>query len=300
MSDVLEFHNRVVIVTGAGSGLGRAYALEFARRGARVVVNDLGGLSHGEGRDKSVAQKVVDEINALGGNAIANGDSVENGSKIVECAMDTFGTIDIIVNNAGILRDSSFHKMSEQDWDAIQKVHLKGAYSVTRAAWPYLRENNFGRVIMTTSAAGIFGNFGQSNYSAAKLGVYGLAQTLSIEGQKKGICVNTIAPIAVSRLTESVLSPKMKDVLTPEVVVPLVILLSHETHQETGNLYEVGGGWVSKLRWQQSAGARFDPKDGYSAEQLAKHWNGVIDFTNPIYPEDISNSYKVILGITDD
>ncbi len=294
MSQELSFEDRVVIVTGAGAGLGRSHALEFARRGAKVVVNDLGGSTSGDGSDSSVAQKMVDEIKALGGEAVANTDSVEDGAKIAECAMDNYGRIDVVVNNAGILRDSAFHKLTEQDWELVLKVHLGGSYAVTRAAWPHMRAAGYGRVIMTTSAAGIYGNFGQANYSAAKLGIHGLSQTLSIEGRGKGIFVNTIAPIAASRLTEQVMPPAMLEVLDPKVVTPLAILLSHESHMETGNLYEVGGGWVSKLRWEQTLGARFDPKVGFTAEELSARWDEVNDFTNSMNPKDITNTLKII------
>ncbi|MGB0906953.1 MAG: SDR family oxidoreductase [Maricaulaceae bacterium] len=294
MSKELSFEDRVVIVTGAGAGLGRSHALEFARRGAKIVVNDLGGSTSGDGSDNSVAQNMVDEIKAMGGEAVANGDSVEDGAKIVECAMDSFGKIDVVVNNAGILRDSAFHKLTDEAWDLVMRVHLGGSYAVTRAAWPHMRNSGYGRVIMTTSAAGIYGNFGQANYSAAKLGIHGLSQTLSIEGRSKGIMVNTIAPIAASRLTESVMAPAMLEVLDPKVVTPLAVLLSHESHTETGNLYEVGGGWVSKLRWEQTQGARFDPKAGFSVEDLASRWDEVNDFTNSMHPKDIMNTLKVI------
>lgn len=294
MSETLRFEDRVVIVTGAGAGLGRSHALEFARRGAKVVVNDLGGSTFGDGSDSSVAQAMVNEIKALGGEAVANTDSVEDGAKIAECAMDSFGRIDVVVNNAGILRDSAFHKLSDEAWDIVMRVHLGGSYAVTRAAWPHMRDAGYGRVIMTTSAAGIYGNFGQANYSAAKLGIHGLSQTLSIEGRSKGIMVNTIAPIAASRLTEQVMPPAMLEVLDPKVVTPLAILLSHESHSETGNLYEVGGGWVSKLRWEQTLGARFDPKAGFNAEELAERWDEVNDFANSMNPKDITNTLKII------
>jgi 3-hydroxyacyl-CoA dehydrogenase/3a,7a,12a-trihydroxy-5b-cholest-24-enoyl-CoA hydratase len=294
MSAQLNFENRVVIVTGSGAGLGRSHALEYAARGAKVVVNDLGGGTAGGGNDSSVADALVEEIRAAGGNAVANGDSVEQGAKIVECAMDNFGKIDVVVNNAGILRDSAFHKMTDDDWEIIQRVHLWGSYSVTRAAWPYMRANAYGRIIMTTSAAGIYGNFGQANYAAAKLGIHGLGQALAIEGRGKNILVNTIAPIAASRLTESVMPAAMLEVLDPKVVTPLAILLTHESHAESGQLFEVGGGWVSRIRLEQSQGARFDPKAGFSPEQLAAKWDDVQSFENSMRPQDITNTLKVI------
>ena len=194
MSD-LRFENRVAIVTGAGNGLGRAHALLLAAHGAKVVVNDLGGGHTGAGKSSGAADKVVEEIKAAGGEAVANYDSVEDGAKIVQTALDTFKRVDIVINNAGILRDTSFPKMTDQDWDLIYRVHVLGSFRVTQAAWPHMRDAGYGRVIMTASAAGIYGNFGQANYSMAKLGLHGFAQTLAIEGLKRGIRVNTFAPI---------------------------------------------------------------------------------------------------------
>src|SRR4029078_12662066 len=176
MSKDLRYDGRVAIVTGAGGGLGRSHALLFASRGAKVVVNDLGGTFSGEGKSSSAADKVVAEIKAAGGEAVANYDSVEDGDKIVKAAIDTWGKIDILVNNEGILRDVSFAKMSQQDWDLVYKVHVLGAFRCTHAAWPHMRDAGYGRVIMTSSAAGIYGNFGQANYAMAKLGSHGLAQ----------------------------------------------------------------------------------------------------------------------------
>src|ERR1700689_575885 len=228
MSD-LRFDNRVAIVTGAGNGLGRSHALLLASRGARVVVNDLGGNHTGAGKSSSAADKVVEEIKAAGGQAVANYDSVEDGTKIVQCALDNWKRIDILVNNAGILRDTSFQKMSQEDWDLIYRVHVLGSFRVTHAAWNQMRDAGYGRIIMTASAAGIYGNFGQANYAMAKLGLHGLAQTLAIEGKKRNIVVNTIAPIAGSRMTETVLPKELLDALKPEFVSPLVAKLAHES-----------------------------------------------------------------------
>ncbi|MEZ6024319.1 MAG: SDR family oxidoreductase, partial [Hyphomonadaceae bacterium] len=224
----LRFDDRVVIVTGAGNGLGKSHALEFARRGAKVVVHDLGGGIAGGGASKSVAQGVVDEIKAAGGEAVANTDSVEHGDKIVQTAMDTYGRIDVVVNNAGILRDASFAKMTDEDWDLIYRVHLFGSYKVSRAAWPHMREANYGRIVMTTSSSGLYGNFGQSNYGAAKMALVGLMQTLSIEGAKNDIRVNCIAPTAATQMTEDLLPPEQLALLRPEVVSPAVLALVAE------------------------------------------------------------------------
>src|SRR5690242_12267824 len=251
MSKDLRFDGRVALVTGAGGGLGRTHALLLASRGAKVVVNDLGGSFTGDGKSSSAADKVVEEIKAAGGEAVANYDSVEDGGKIVQAALDGFGRIDIVVNNAGILRDTTFHKMTAEDWDLIYRVHVLGGFRVTHAAWPHLRDQGYGRVVFTASAAGIYGNFGQANYSMAKLGLLGLSNTLALEGKKRNVLVNTIAPIAGSRLTETVLPKELVDALRPEFVSPLVAWLVHESSTETGGLFEVGGGFFSKLRWER-------------------------------------------------
>lgn len=284
----LRFDGRVVIVSGAGQGLGRSHALEFGRRGAKVVVNDLGGGSFGGGSDISVAQQVVDEIKAAGGEAVANTDSVENGKHIVATAMDTYGRVDVVVNNAGILRDASFAKMTEEDWDLIYRVHLLGSMRLTQAAWPHMRNAGYGRVIMTTSVAGIYGNFGQANYSTAKLGLVGLAQTLAIEGAAKNILVNSVGPTAGSRLTATVLPQAVVDALKPEYVTPVVVLLTHESSTTNGRLFEVGGGWVSETRWEQTEGVFF--QDQFSVEELGTHWGDVTSFENSRHAARISES----------
>ena len=284
----LRFDDRVVIVTGAGHGLGRSHALEFARRGAKVVVNDLGGGTRGEGQSASVAEQVVAEIKAMGGEAAANADSVEDGGKIVQTALDNFGRVDVVVNNAGILRDASFAKMTDEDWDLIYRVHLLGSFRVTRAAWPHMREAAYGRIVMTTSVAGIYGNFGQANYAAMKLGLVGLAQTLAIEGASKNIRVNSVGPTAGSRLTETVLPKDVVDALSPDYVTPSVVLLSHESAPTTGKLFEVGGGWVSQTRWEQTQGVFF--RDTFSAEELASRWDEVTSFDNSRHAETIGDS----------
>jgi 3-hydroxyacyl-CoA dehydrogenase/3a,7a,12a-trihydroxy-5b-cholest-24-enoyl-CoA hydratase len=284
----LRFDGRVVIVTGAGNGLGKSHAMDFARRGAKVVVNDLGGGIAGEGASTSVAQSVVEEIKAAGGEAVANTDSVEHGDKVVQTAMDTYGRVDVVVNNAGILRDASFAKMTDADWDIIYRVHLFGAYKVTRAAWPHMRSANYGRIVMTTSTAGVYGNFGQANYAAAKLGLFGLAQTLAIEGASKNITCNTVAPTAGSRLTATVLPKEVLNALKPEYVTPTVVLLGHESCSVSGKLFEVGGGWVSQTRWEQTEGVFF--RDDFGAEELQAKWGQVTNFENARHASKISES----------
>eukprot|EP00026_Physarum_polycephalum_P006366 Phypoly_transcript_06408.p1 GENE.Phypoly_transcript_06408~~Phypoly_transcript_06408.p1 ORF type:complete len:451 (-),score=83.87 Phypoly_transcript_06408:112-1464(-) len=284
MSTPLRFDGRVVIVTGAGGGLGRTYALEFAQRGAKVVVNDLGVTTQGEGKDAKAADAVVQEIKKNGGEAVANYDSVEDGEKIVQTAIDAFGKVDILINNAGILRDTSFMKMTDAQWDLVYKVHVRGAYKVTQAVWNHMRENKYGRIIMTASAAGLYGNFGQANYSMAKLGLLGFANTLAIEGKGRDILVNTIAPVAGSRMTATVMPPELVEAFKPEFVTPLVMLLCHESSSETGGIFEVGAGWVSKLRWQRTLGAYFPVDRPLTPEDIRAAWPVVTDFESATYP----------------
>jgi len=291
----LRFDGRVAIVTGAGNGLGRSHALMLGALGAKVVVNDLGGGAHGDGKSSAAADKVVEEIKALGGDAVANYDSVENGASIVQTALDAFGTVDIVINNAGILRDVSFQKMTQGDWDLILKVHLTGSMSVTHAAWPIMREKGYGRIIMTTSAAGIYGNFGQANYCAAKLGLAGLANCLAEEGRSKGIHVNTIAPIAASRLTETVMPPELLANLKPENVSPLVAWLCHEDCEETKGLFEVGAGYIAKLRWERTVGQSFPLGKAFSIDDVAKKWDTITDFTDAGHPASVNDSFAPIL-----
>ncbi len=242
----ISFDGRVAIVTGAGGGLGRTYALELARRGAKVVVNDLGGSVNGEGGSDAAAQKVVDEIKQNGGEATPNYDSVsspEGGANIVKTAVDAYGKVDIVINNAGILRDKSFAKMSWDDLDAIIDVHLKGAFYVSQPAFASMKENGYGRFIFTSSNSGVFGNFGQANYGAAKMGLVGLSNVIAIEGAKNGILSNVVCPVAGTRMTEELLGDFSK-MLKPELVAPLVTFLaseqctfSHETFSAAGGRY---------------------------------------------------------------
>ena len=245
----LRFDGRVAIITGAGGGLGRSHALELARRGAQVLVNDLGGSLDGSGSSKSAAQQVVDEIIAFGGVAAPNHVSVassEGGRAIVQGALDAFGRVDVLVNNAGILRDKAFHKMDGATIDAVIDVHLKGAFYVSQAAFALMREQGYGRIVNTSSGSGLFGNFGQANYGAAKAGLAGLTRVLAIEGASRGIKTNAIAPIAATRMTENVLGDLGVKV-SPDSVSPLVALLAHEECPVNGHVYSVAGGRIARI-----------------------------------------------------
>lgn len=298
MSAPLTFDGRVVLVTGAGGGLGREYALAFGQRGAAVIVNDLGGDIKGGGRSSAAADKVVEEIRAKGGKAVANYDSVEDGEKLIQTALDAFGRIDIVVNNAGILRDRSFARTSDVDWDLIQRVHLRGSFLVTRAAWNHMKKQKFGRIIMTSSAAGIYGNFGQANYSAAKLGLLGLSNTLAIEGLKYNIHCNTVAPTAGSRLTETVMPPDLVQSLKAEYVAPLVLWLCHEACQENGGLFEVGAGWIGKLRWERSLGRTVRQRNrSMTPEAVRDAWSEICDFTDATKPGSIQESLQTLVEV---
>ncbi|KAB5577863.1 hypothetical protein GE09DRAFT_1087619 [Coniochaeta sp. 2T2.1] len=290
MSEQLRFDGQVVVVTGAGGGLGKAYCTFFASRGASVVVNDLGGSFKGEGKDSKAADVVVNEIKAAGGKAVANYDSVENGDRIIDTAIKAFGRIDILINNAGILRDISFKNMKDEDWDLIFRVHVKGSYKCARAAWPYFRKQKYGRVINTASAAGLFGNFGQANYSAAKLAMVGFTETLAKEGLKYNIISNVIAPIAASRMTETVMPPDLLALMKPEWVVPLVAVLTHKSNtSETGAIFEVGGGHIAKLRWERASGQLLKCDSSYTPGAVLKKWDDVGNFSNPQHPTGVAD-----------
>uniref|UniRef100_A0A4W4EW17 Peroxisomal multifunctional enzyme type 2 n=1 Tax=Electrophorus electricus TaxID=8005 RepID=A0A4W4EW17_ELEEL len=306
MAVPLSFAGKVVLVTGAGGGLGREYALAFGERGASVVVNDLGGDIKGGGKSSSAADKVVEEIKAKGGKAVANYDSVEDGEKLIKAALDAFGRIGkfdiqylvILIILNGILRDRSFARTSDLDWDLIHRVHLRGSFIVTRAAWNHMKKQQFGRIIMTSSAAGIYGNFGQANYSAAKLGLLGLANTLAIEGQKYNIHCNTIAPTAGSRLTQTVMPPDLLKSLKAEYVAPLVLWLCHEQCQENGGLFEVGAGWIGKLRWERTLGSIVRHKDQHmTPEEVRDKWDQICDFTSATKPATIQESLHTLVEV---
>jgi NAD(P)-dependent dehydrogenase (short-subunit alcohol dehydrogenase family) len=272
--------DRVVVVTGAGGGLGREYALTLAKEGASVIVNDLGGSRDGTGAGHNMADQVVEEIKAAGGRAAANYDSVaepEGAENIIKTALDEFGKVDGVVSNAGILRDGTFHKMSFENWDAVLKVHLYGGYNVIRAAWPHFREQSFGRVVVATSTSGLFGNFGQANYGAAKLGLVGLINTLAQEGAKYNIKTNAVAPIAATRMTEDILPPEVLKNLTPDFVAPVVAYLCTEEVPDTDSIFIVGGGKVQRTALFQNEGVTF--KTAPSVDEIASHWAEIDDLS---------------------
>lgn len=274
--------DRVIVVTGAGGGLGREYALTLAKEGASVVVNDLGGARDGTGAGHSMADQVVNEIKEAGGRAVANYDSVADAAgaaNIVKTAVDEFGKIDGVVSNAGILRDGTFHKMTDEAWDSVLKVHLYGGYNVIRAAWPHFREQGYGRIVVATSTSGLFGNFGQANYSAAKLGLVGLINTLAQEGAKYNIKANAMAPIAATRMTEDILPPEVFKKLTPEYVAPIVAYLCTEEVPDTASVFIAGGGKVQRVALFQNKGVTFDHVP--TVDDVAAQWSTIDDLSAP-------------------
>uniref|UniRef100_T1JMB3 Peroxisomal multifunctional enzyme type 2 n=1 Tax=Strigamia maritima TaxID=126957 RepID=T1JMB3_STRMM len=276
--------------------LGREYALLFGSRGASVVVNDLGGGRKGEDKSPSAADNVVEEIKRAGGKAVANYDSVLDGDKIIKTAIDSFGRIDILINNAGILRDKSFIKMSDDDWDIIYRVHLLGAFKITRAAWPYMRDQKFGRIIMTASGAGIYGNFGQANYSSAKMALIGLSNTLAVEGAKYGIHSNVIVPVAASRLTEDILPPDLFEKFKPQFVAPVVAWLCHDLCPENGRIFQAAGGWVGKYEWRRSTGVALPANEKMTIELVKENWETISDMSDPAHPLTIQDDLGFLVS----
>ncbi|MCC7394800.1 MAG: SDR family NAD(P)-dependent oxidoreductase [Sphingomonadaceae bacterium] len=281
----IRFDNRVAIVTGAGGGIGRAYALELARRGAKVVVNDLGGARDGTGHSDAATQ-VVAEIEALGGEAIANGGSVTEYDAMVAMVADAkakWGRVDILINNAGILRDKSFTKMDPADFELVVKVHLIGSAFATKAVWDVMREQNYGRILMTSSSTGLYGNFGQANYGAAKLGLVGLTKTLAIEGAKNNIRVNNIAPIAATRMTEDIFPEAAFALFSPELVAPAGLFLVSED-APTNVTLGAGGGIVHGANVTMTHGAKL-PEDARTPEGVAALYTEMTDRAGESVPQ---------------
>ncbi|MCW2606819.1 MAG: hypothetical protein JWO60_1512 [Frankiales bacterium] len=294
MSDI-SFDGRVAVVTGAGGGLGRTYALELARRGAAVVVNDLGGSVDGQGGDHTAAQKVVDEIKAAGGEAAPNYDSVatpEGGESIVKTAVDSFGKVDIVINNAGFLRDKSFLKLTWDDLDAVLDVHLKAAFYVSQPAFRIMKENGYGRFVFTASNA-TFGNFGQTNYSAAKMGLVGLSNTIAVEGQRAGILSNVIMPVAKTRMTEELLGD-FANYLAPELVTPMVTYLASEACTTTHGAFSAAGGRYAKVMWALGQGWFAGQGNTPTAEDIQSHLGEITAEEGYIVPQSTADEIMAL------
>lgn len=298
MTDI-TFDGRVAIVTGAGGGLGRTYATDLAARGASVVVNDLGGTVNGIGGDSSAAQKVVDEIIAAGGSAVASHDSVstpDGGEGIVRTAVESFGRVDVVINNAGILRDKSFAKMEWADLDAVLDVHLRGAFYVSRPAFVHMKEQGYGRFVFTASNAGVFGNFGQTNYGAAKAGLVGLSNVIAVEGLKNGIHSNVIMPVAKTRMTEEILGP-FAAALAPEAVTPMVTYLASEACTVTHEVFSAVGGRYARVftglvpGWFAGRGA------AVTAEDIAVHLEEIEKQDGYIVPTSVADELQAVLPL---
>lgn len=275
----IRFNGKVAIVTGAGGGLGRTHALEFARRGAKVVVNDLGGAIDGTGGNSAAAEAVVAEIKAAGGTAIANGASVTDDAGVahlVKQTIDAFGRVDILIANAGILRDKSFSKMELKDFEAVMAVHLMGTVKPCKALWQIMRDQQYGRIVVTTSSSGLYGNFGQTNYGAAKTSLVGFMNTLKLEGAKDNIKVNAVCPVAATRMTENLMPPNILEMLKPEFVTPGVVFLASE-EAPTGMILTAGAGVFAAARIEETEGVNLGHKA--NADDVAANWPKIADFS---------------------
>jgi len=295
-----RFDNQVALITGAGSGLGKSHALYLASRGAKIVVNDIGGSVEGAEQSELPAKMVADQIKAMGGEAIANFDSVatpQGAQNIVDDALNHFGTIDLLINSAGILRDKTFLKMSLDDFEFVIQVHLMGTVYVTHAAFKIMKENNFGRIVFTTSSAGLFGNFGQTNYSAAKMGLIGFMNSLKLEALKYNILVNTVAPLALTRMAQgSGIFPKEIALkLKPELVSAIVAYLCSEACNTTGDIVSAGGGYYSKIQIVEGRGIVFDPKDDVTPEKIADQFSHIKNMDETISFSSVHDEIFAIL-----
>jgi len=288
----MRFDGKVAVVTGAGNGLGREYALQLAALGAKVVVNDLGGASDGEGQDASAATQVANEIKAAGGDAVPNHDSVataEGGANIIKTALDSFGRVDALIANAGILRDKSVIKMTPEEFDLVLKVHLYGTFNVAKPAFTWMKENGGGNIVATTSTASLFGNFGQANYGAAKMGIVGLIQTLAAEGARAKIKANAIAPTAATRLTANIPgmdaseSDPTKNPMSPGRIAPVALALAHESCPASGETFIAAAGWVTRAAVVVANGVRLDE---YTPDAVAAAWDAIRDLDGARDPGD--------------
>ncbi len=306
MSNELRFDGKVVVITGAGNGLGRTYALQIARRGARVVVNDLGGATDGQGSDQAAAQKVVDEIRAFGGEAVPNFDTVatqDGGQSIIRTALDSFGRVDAVIANAGILRDRSFAKMSLAELDIILDVHLRGTIFTIQPAFNWMRENGGGNIVVTTSPSGLFGSFGQANYCAAKMGIVGLLRAVAIEGAKPRIKINALAPTAATRLTATAGMPgaapgdsdPAEDPMSTARVSPLALALAHESCPATGEIFNAGCGWISRTMIAVNDGVVLND---YTPEAVAADWPAIRDESRLRIPRDGGDYWAMVQKAT--
>jgi multifunctional beta-oxidation protein len=284
----LDFKGKVALVTGGGAGLGRIYCLQLAKRGAKVVVNDLVN-----------PDDTVQEIQKLGGEAVGNKADVQDGEAVIKTAIEKYGRIDILINNAGILRDKAFANMTDDQWDIIHKVHLHGTYSCTKAAWPFMLKQKYGRIINTTSTSGIYGNFGQANYASAKCGILGFSKSLALEGKKNNIYVNTVAPNAGTALTRTIMPEEVVQALKPDYNAPLVVLLvSDKAPEPTGGLYEMGSGWFAATRWQRTGGHGFPVDVKLTPEAVLAQWERITNFDDgrADHPYDNASGLKSIMA----
>ena len=275
----ISFEDKVVIITGAGGGLGRSHALEFAKRGAKVVVNDLGGSVDGSGGSSEAANNVVKEITDAGGTAIPNGSSVTDDTGVknmIDQTMDEFGRIDILINNAGILRDKSFSKMTMEDFTLVTDIHLMGSVKPTKMVWEIMKEQNYGRIVMTSSSSGLYGNFGQTNYGAAKMGVVGLMNTLKLEGAKYNIKCNALAPVAGTRMTEDLMPGEVLDQIQPDHVTPAVTYMVSED-APTGVIMSAGAGVFARVFVHETMGVNLGTGEDMTAENIAEKWDEISD-----------------------
>ena len=296
MSEI-RFDGKVAIVTGAGGGLGKTYALQLAERGAKVVVNDLGGAADGTGGGSAMADQTVKEINEGGGEAVANYDSVstpEGGEAIVQSALDAFGRVDVVINNAGILRDKTFAKLEPENLEAVLAVHLKGAFFVSQPAFRAMKEQSYGRIVLVASNAGILGNFGQTNYGAAKMGLVGLANVLALEGAKYNIKVNVLAPIARTRMTEDLLG-ELIEALDPNCVTPLVTWLASDQCDHSAQIWSAGGGRYARMFVGLTQGWYAGKSAVPTPEEVRDHQDEIRDEKNYVVPDSIAEEMKILL-----
>ncbi|MEX0735172.1 MAG: SDR family NAD(P)-dependent oxidoreductase [Steroidobacteraceae bacterium] len=279
----LSFSGRVAVVTGAAGSLGSSYVRWLARSGARVVANDIA---------VGPLEELVSELTGVGLEVWPSRVDSADGDSVIADVMQRFGRIDALICNAGTLVDRAFHRMSDADWQAVITSHLLGSMRITRAAWPHMRNAKYGRVVLTGSASGLYGFFGQANYAAAKMGILGLSNALSVEGASHNIRTNVICPLAMSKLSGKIWPPSLRSALSPDKVTPLVALLAHESCPCTGACFEAGGGWIAEVRLQRSRGTVFDVESCDSIERLLERWQEITDYTNAEYPSQVADTYR--------